>query len=87
MESMRPAFALADVWRIFDETRNHEDSDNTDRDVDVESPPPAVLVGEPTAECGAEDGSDDYAQAEDSHGYTTFGWRKTLEQDRLRERL
>src|SRR5690348_17477074 len=38
---------LAHIVRILDITRNHEDGEDTDRDVDIKSPAPGIRVGEP----------------------------------------
>ena len=92
---MRPAFALADVGRVFDEARNHEDGEDADRDVDVEGPAPGYVIGEPAAERGAEDGRDDDAEGEDRHGDAAFlrrenfraGWLGRAAGARRRRRL
>ena len=67
MPSMLPGLRVLDVRRIFDETHDHQDGEDADRNVDVEGPAPRVCVGQPAAERWAEHRSDDDAQCEDSH--------------------
>ncbi len=67
-------FGVFDVGRIVDEAADHEDGQRADGDVDVEGIAPAVGVGQPAAEGGAEDGRDDDAKGEEGHG-ARRAWR------------
>ena len=80
-----PRFGVPDIRRIEDEARKHKDGEHADGDVDVEGPAPRVLIGEPTAEGGAEHRRDDHAEAEHRHGQAAFLRRKTFEQNGLRQ--
>ena len=73
--------------RIFDKTRNHQDSKNSDGNVDVEGPSPGVLIREPATESWAEDGSDDDAESKDGHRGAALLRRKTFQEDGLRNWL
>ena len=76
-----------DVGRVVDEAADHEDGENADGDIDVEGVAPAEGVGEPAAEGGAEDRSDDDSEAVGGHGHGAFATGEALEQDGLGERL
>ena len=68
------------------ELRHHQRSD-TDRQVDVEHPPPAVCIGQPPTEHRAEDWRDDDAEAPEAHGTPAVLWWEGFEEDCLRKRL
>ncbi len=58
-----------------------------DRDVDVKDPAPGITVREPAAQRGPDDRGENHSDAINRHGHAALGRRKTLQQDRLRERL
>ena len=78
---------VLDVRRVVDEAVDHVEGEYADGDVDVEGVSPGVCVCEPAAEGGAEDGGDDDAEAEESHGGPALAWREGLQHDGLGERL
>ena len=80
------ALAL-DVRRIVDVARHHHEREDAHRDVEVEDPSPGVVVGDPAAEGGADDGRDDDAESVGGHCLTMFFFRKCLQQDGLGEGL
>ncbi len=55
--------------------------------VDVESPAPRVLVGQPPSQRGSQDGRNHDAERKNGHRGPTFFRRKAFEQYRLGERL
>ena len=78
---------LADVVRIVHEGADHHHGDHADRQVEVEDPAPGIVVGDPAAERGAEDGREDDAQSKGRHGRAVLlGWKR-LQQDGLRQGL
>ena len=72
---------------IKDVTIHQEQRERTNGQVEVEDPAPAVVVGDPTAECWAEDWGEKNTDAEGRHGMTVTLLRKSLEQNGLGERL
>ena len=80
-------FVLADVLRIAHEGVHHEQREDANRKIEVEDPAPGVVVGDPAAEGGAEDGREDDAEAEGGHGGAVPTGREGLQQNRLGQRL
>ncbi len=78
---------VPDIRRIVDEAADHESGKNADGDVDIEGVSPAIGVCEPSAERGAEDGSDHDTEGEDSHGLPALPRFEAFEEDGLGERL
>ena len=82
-----PLRLAAQVRRIEDEQLRHDDRRNADREVDVEDPAPAVAVGQPSADDGAENRRDDDAEAPEAHGLAALVRLEGFEEHRLRQRL
>ncbi len=80
------ALAL-EVRRIVDEARHHHQREDADGNVEVEDPAPGVVVGDPAAEGGADDGRDDDAESVGGHRLAVFLLREGLQQDGLGEGL
>ena len=78
---------VAHIRRIVDIAADHVDRQRADGDVDVERIAPAIGVGQPAAKRRAKDRRNHDAESEQRHGSAALGRRKTLQQDRLRERL
>ena len=79
--------SLPQVRRIEDEQLRHDERRDADRNVDVEDPAPAVVVGQPAAEHRPENRRDDDAEAPEAHRLAAILRRERLEQHRLRQRL
>src|SRR5689334_2409782 len=90
-ESDAPEIDLAvsalDVVRIDDEAVHQEERQDADGKIEVEDPAPIVVVGDPSAERGAENGSEQDADAIGGHGVTVALFGERLEENRLSERL
>src|SRR6185312_14344332 len=78
---------VLDVRRIMDEAADHVDGQNPDRDVDVKGITPAISVGKPTAEGGADNRSHYYSEGKNRHGHTAFARWEAFQQNCLRKRL
>ena len=71
----------------MDQRGGKEEAEQTDRDIDEEDPAPGVVVGDPSAQRGTDDRSNDHAHTVNGHGHALFGAGKALDQDGLRDRL
>ena len=78
---------LADVMRVAHEGADHHHRERAHRQVEVEDPAPGVVVGDPAAERGPEDGREDDAQPKCRHRRAVPLGRESLQQDGLRQRL
>jgi len=76
-----------DVRRIEDEAAHHEERENAHRKIEVKNPAPGIVVGDPAAKSGAEDGSEQDTQAVDGHGLAVLFPGEGLEKDGLGKRL
>src|SRR5262249_16726652 len=76
------AFRLQ-VIRIVEDHVRREKGDRSHWHIDVENPPPVVIVGEITAERGADDWSDQRRNAEHRHRGPRLLGRKTTDQHRV----
>jgi hypothetical protein len=85
--SILAGFAEGYIGRIFDEPRDHQNRERTDRDINVERPSLGVLVGEIATERWPEHRGHDHTQSKHGHGLPALGGRETFEQNGLRERL
>src|SRR5579884_1989021 len=81
------ARAPLDPRRVEDKGAGHQNRHDTDRDIDVEDPAPAIRLRQPAAEHGAENRRDYDAQSPKPHGLAAILRRESFEQDRLRQRL
>src|SRR5712672_3101470 len=73
-----------DVARIEDKYAGQKHCQNSDRNIDVEDPSPAVAVGKPSSEHWAEHGGDHDTESPKPHGFAAILRRKDLHQDGLR---
>ena len=73
-------FALAALYvaRIEDEAVHQDERQDADREIEVEDPAPAVVVGDPSTERGAEDGREQNADAEGGHGVAVAFFRESF---------
>ena len=76
-----------EVRRIEDVQLRHDQRDDADREVDVEHPAPAVVLGDPPAEHRAKDWRDNNAESPEAHRAPALLRLERLEQHGLRERL
>ena len=60
---------------------------NANRDIDEENPAPAKVVGDPTAERGADGRSHHYGNAVNGECHAALGVRKGIDENGLRARL
>ena len=87
MRRRLPSFVARDVRRIVDERGGEKDREQADGNIDEEDPAPRIVVGDPAAQGGANDGSDDNAHAVDGHGHALLFGRKAFDQNGLRDGL
>ena len=80
--STRPSTGL-DVVRIADEAVHEHQGENADREVQVKNPAPAVIVGNPSAERGAENRRQQDADTEGRHGMTVTLFGEGFQKDGL----
>ena len=78
---------LPDVGRVEDEHPRHDERRDPDRNVDVEDPSPAVVVGQPAAQHRSENRRDDDPEPPEAHRLAAILGREGFEQHRLRQRL
>src|SRR6185369_17686345 len=76
----------AQILRIEDEEGAHDHGDYPDREVDVENPAPAHVVGDPPPESRTYDRTEHGANPEDGHRHAALVRRKRFHQDRLADR-
>src|SRR5208337_1493571 len=76
-----------DMRRIGDERGGHKDGEDSDGNVDEEDPAPGVVVCDPAAQSGSDDGRSDDAHAIDGHGHALLFARKALDEDGLGDGL
>ncbi len=76
-------FAAMEIWRVLNQARGEQQRDDSDRDVDEENPAPGEVVGDPSAEGGADGGSGDNGDAVDGEGHAAFGGRESVGEDGL----
>ncbi len=67
-------------------TNSPANARTADRQVDVEHPAPGEIVGQPAAQHGAEDRSQDHRGAPQGHDLSDLLGREEIEHDRLRHR-
>ena len=84
---INPLRLAAEIRRIEDVQLRHQQRNDSDREVDVEHPAPAVCVGQPAADHRADDRGDDDAETPEAHGFAALVRGEGLEQDGLRQRL
>src|SRR5690349_11914001 len=77
------AVAALDVVWIEDEAVHQEERQNADGKIEVEDPAASVVVGDPSAERGAENGSEQDADAIGGHGVTVALFGERLEENGL----
>ena len=75
------------VGRVEDQERGHQDGEGAHGNVDEEDPSPGVVVGNPAAQRGADDGRHDHAHAVDRHRHALFFLGEAFHQNRLRNGL
>src|SRR5262249_54857154 len=76
-----------EMWRIKYQKRCQSNRKNADRNVVEENPSPTVIVGDPAAEHGADDGSYHNSHSIKSHSSALLFFREAFDQDCLRDRL
>ena len=77
----------AEIGRIVEEQRDHEQAGQPDRQVDIEHPAPRVRVGEPAAQGRSQDRGGHDAQPPKSHSLAAFPSGKLFEEHGLGKRL
>ena len=75
-----------DPNRVLARTLRQGHRQKTDRQVDVENPAPRIIVRNPSAQRGTDDGSHNHRQRKHRHRRAAFGRRKTFQQNRLGDR-
>ena len=79
---------LADqVGWVEDQQGSEEQGEYAHRDVDEEDPVPGVVVGDPAAQGGADDGRHHHAHAVKRHGHALLLAREAFHQDGLGDGL
>ena len=81
-----PAAGLRALRRVLQEGAAERQRDRAERQVQVEDPPPGVVVGDPAAHRRPHDGRDHDAETPDGHGHPALSRGKDLHEDGLRER-
>src|SRR5262245_22816526 len=76
--------ATPEIRRIFYKSTDHQNAHNADRDVNIEHPWPAVVIGQPSSQDRAHSRSEHDTHAEDGHGHTLLLWGIGLAQNGLR---
>ena len=72
-----------EVLGVSENDAGEESAADADGDVDVEDPAPGVVVGDPAAEGGAEDGRAHDGDGVDGHGHAALVAGKEVGQNRL----
>ena len=75
--------AALEVGRILNEPRGEQDRQNADGDIDEEDPAPGEVVGDPSAEGGADRGSGDDGHSIDRECHASFRGRKGVRENGL----
>ena len=73
----------AEIWRIEDEGLRKKNSEHADGDIDIEDPTPAVIIGKPAAQDGAQHGRDYNSQSPKCHCLSPFFCGKRFEENCL----
>ena len=79
-------FTLADfgeVGRVFDQAVGEDEGDDADRDIEEEDPTPGIVVDDPAADGGTEDGRGDDGDSIDGEGHAAFLRREGVGEDGL----
>jgi len=79
-------FALAnfgEVGRVFNEAVGEDERDDSDRDVEEEDPAPGIVVDDPAADSGAEDGCGNDSDSVHGEGHAAFLRREGVGEDGL----
>ncbi len=80
------SFAFASRGEFRQEYHDPDQIENADRQIDIKHPAPAVILGEPAAEHGAQHGPDHDADAKQRHGKSLALARIAAKQNGLRQR-
>src|SRR5215510_13499425 len=78
--------AAAEIRRIFYKCTDHQDSHNTDRDINIKHPWPPIIIGQPPSQDRAHSWSEHDTHPEDGHGHTLLLGGIGLAQNGLGER-
>lgn len=79
---IHPACSSLDVMRIDHEPAHQHQGQNADGEIEIKNPPPAVIVGDPSAESGPENGGQQNADSKGRHGVAVSFLGKSFEQNR-----
>ena len=73
--------------RVLDHPGSQQKRDNSDGNVDIEDPAPAIVVGNEATERRTDGGRDDYGHAVNRESHAAFFRRECIRQDGLLARL